>query len=265
MYLSGPPLHVLASSLLERLADALPGVLDIPGHDGDVMVSFSAGVSRNNLADTLATGVNPATICSDLLKPGGYGRLAPMLKALTAEIADSGTNNLTDWRAARQQDASAAGHRATINKHVAMIRGDGMAPYTREGNSKLPREVDTELQMFGCVACNFCITVCPNDAFFSIPSLEGQEGRQQYLVWAELCNECGNCMTFCPEEGDPAMVKPRLFVDESVFSARTGQGFLVRADGSVEARTGDAPAEEGQAVVADLLQSTTGNPLPLGP
>ena len=132
MYLSGPPLHVLASSLLERLAEALPGVFDIPGHDGDVMVSFSAGVSKANLADTLAMGVNPATICSDLLKPGGYGRLAPMLKALTAEVADSGADNLDDWRAGRQQAAVASGHRATVNQHVAVIRGEGIAPTPAE-------------------------------------------------------------------------------------------------------------------------------------
>ncbi len=261
MYLSGPPLHVVASSLLERLAGALPGVLDIPGHDGDVMVSFSAGVSKQNLADTLAMGVNPATICSDLLKPGGYGRLAPMLKALTAEIADSGATDLAGWRATRQTQAESAGHRATVNQHVAAIRGEGIDPYTREGNSKLPRQVDTELQMFGCVACNFCITVCPNDAFFSIPSLEGQDGRQQYLVWSELCNECGNCMTFCPEDGDPAMVKPRLFIDEAVFAGRSGQGFLVKADGSVVGRSDDDTMQAAETV-ARLLQSTNGNPLP---
>jgi len=265
MYLSGPPLHVLASSLLERLAGALPGMLDIAGHDGEVMVSFSAGVSKENLADTLAMGVNPATICSDLLKPGGYGRLAPMLKALTATISESGATNLTDWRSSRQQQATAAGHQATVNQHVAAIRGDDIEAYTRDGNSKLPREVDNELEMFGCVACNFCITVCPNDAFFSIPSLEGQEGRQQYLVWAELCNECGNCMTFCPEDGDPAMVKPRLYIDEAVFSARTGQGFLVRSDQTVVGRTDDDSSAEATSVVAGLLQSTKGNPLPLKP
>ncbi len=263
MYLSGPPLHVLASSLLARLTDALPGLLAVPGHDGDVMVSFSAGVDKNNLADTLAMGVNPATICSDLLKPGGYGRLAPMLKALTTTIAESGASNLADWRSARQDAAIAAGYRSTVDQHVALIRGDGIEPYTRDGNAKLPREVDNELQMFGCVACNLCITVCPNDAFFSIPSLEGQEARQQYLVWSELCNECGNCMTFCPEEGDPAVVKPRLFIDEAVFAARTGQGFLIRSDGTVVGRTeGDASAE-ATTVVARLLHSTNGNPLPL--
>jgi len=263
MYLSGPPLHVVASSLLQRLAEALPGVLDIPGHDGDVMVSFSAGVSRDNLAGTLAMGVNPATICSDLLKPGGYGRLAPMLKALTTEIRESGATNLADWRRQRQASAVAAGFRATVNQHVAEIRGDGIEAYSRQGNSKLPREVDADLAMFGCVACNFCITVCPNDAFFSIPSLEGQEGRQQYLVWSELCNECGNCMTFCPENGDPAVVKPRLFTDETVFAGRTGQSFLLQPDGSVIGRPDDPASAEAAATVSRLLQSPNGNPLRL--
>jgi len=260
MYLSGPPLHVVASSLLKRLAEALPGVLDIPGHDGDVMVSFSAGVNKSNLGGTLSMGVNPATICSDLLKPGGYGRLAPMLKTLTNEIRASGTTNLTDWRNHRQAEAVEAGHRTTVDEHVALIRGEGNEPYTRAGNEKLPREVDSDLEMFGCVACNFCITVCPNDAFFSIPSLEGQEGRQQYLVWAELCNECGNCMTFCPENGDPAMVKPRLFTDAEVFAGRTGQGFLLQPDGSVAGRDDDSAAAD-TAVVAELLRSPNGNPL----
>jgi putative selenate reductase len=266
MYLSGPPLHVLAMSLLDRLSEALPGMLAIPGHDGDVLVSFSAGVTKDNLADTIATGVNPATICSDLLKPGGYGRLAPMLKALTGELREAGCADLASYRTRRQAGAEGAGHRTTIAEHVAAVRGDGIGPYHHDGNTKLPREVDHRLEMFGCVACNFCITVCPNDAFFNVPtpdelSEKGVPGRQQYLVWAELCNECGNCMTFCPEGGDPAKVKPRLFTDNEVFEGRTGQGFLVTADG-IRPRQG---LEDAAEVVAELLGSAAGNPLRLEP
>ncbi|MFB0901341.1 MAG: hypothetical protein QMA93_00595, partial [Acidimicrobiales bacterium] len=170
MYLSGPPLHVLASTLLQRLAEALPGRLNIPGHDGDIMVSFSAGITKDNLADSIAMGVNPATVCSDLLKPGGYGRLAPMLKALTKEIAASGHTDLVGWKAARQQQAVADGYDTSAARHVAFIRGAGIDDYHLSGNEKLPRVVDNDLEMFGCVACNFCVTVCPNDAFFSIKS-----------------------------------------------------------------------------------------------
>lgn len=261
MYLSGPPLHVLASSLLAKLATALPGQLRIPGHDGDIMVSFSAGITRDNLPGALAMGVGPATICSDLLKPGGYGRLAPMLKALAKEITGAGHTSLASWKAEQLTTAQAAGHADAVSAHVAEILSpDGIGDYHLEGNSKLPRAVEHDLEMFDCVACNFCITVCPNDAFFSIKSLEEHDARQQYLVFSELCNECGNCMTFCPEVGDPAMIKPRLYTDRAVFDARAdlGQAFLIRDDGTVEARPGDDAAA---AVVQELLTSEAGNPL----
>ena len=267
LYLSGPPLHVLAATLLEKLAGALPGVFDIPGHDApgsnaDVMVSFSAGINKDNLADSLAMGVNPATVCSDLLKPGGYGRLAPMLKSLTKEIRESGQTNLADWKASRQEDAVAAGFANPAARHVANIRGEGIEAYHFRGNEKLPRAVDHELEMFGCVACNFCITVCPNDAFFNIKSLDGMEGRQQYLLFTELCNECGNCMTFCPEEGDPAMIKPRLYTDPELFAARTGQGFLLDEGRVVDSRVEDPDVP---LLIQQLLDSEVGNPLLASP
>ena len=50
------------------------------------------------------------------------------------------------------------------------------------------------------------------------------------MVLAELCNECGNCMTFCPEDGDPAQVKPKLFLTQERFDLAQGQGFLITAD-----------------------------------
>jgi len=264
MYLSGPPLHVLATTLLDRLAAALPGRFDVPGHDGDIMVSFSAGVTKENLAPTLAAGVTPATVCSDLLKPGGYGRLAPMLKALTKEVAADGHNNLDDWKRARQAEAETAGFTSTSAQRVADLRGEGRDPYHLDNNAKLPREVDHDLEMFGCVACNLCVTVCPNDAFFNVKSLEGMPGRQQYLLFVDLCNECGNCMTFCPERGDPAVIKPRLYTDPDLYAARSGQGFLIDGE-SVVAHRSDGLDDQGahaSAEVERLLGAEAGSPLP---
>jgi len=263
MYLSGAPLHVLASALLERLSKAMPGALDVPGHDGDIMVSFSAGVTKGNLADTLAMGVQPATVCSDLLKPGGYGRLQPMLKALATEVSAGGHDNLTDWKRHRQAAAVEAGFESTAQEHVTAILGEGIAEYHLDGNSKLPRSVDNDLEMFGCVACNFCVTVCPNDAFTSIKSLvdddgPGMDSRQQYMVFSELCNECGNCMVFCPENGDPAEIKPRLYTDAQLFADRAdqGQAFLL-ANGEITAARAD---DESIDLVQRLLSQQAGNP-----
>lgn len=273
MYLSGPPLHVLATTLADRLATALPGVLMLPGHDGDVQVSFSAGVSKDNLADTIAMGVQPATICSDLLKPGGYGRLAPMLKALTSEVAGADCTDLTTWRAERLGAATAGGHRDLVAEHVDRITGSDVERYSLTGNSKLPRSVEHELEMWGCVACNFCVTVCPNDAFFKLPTqgIANLEGRQQYLLFSELCNECGNCMTFCPEQGDPAQIKPRLYLDESRFEQASGPRFLLSpASEGPEGQAGAVSAvpADGAAgslpILLELLNSAEGLPLPLG-
>jgi putative selenate reductase len=261
MYLSGQPLHVVSMTLLDRLASALPQTFALPGHDGDVMVSFSAGITKENLADSLGVGVNPTTVCSDLLKPGGYGRLAPMLRALTKTIADEGGSSLADHRSIRQAAASEAGHASACRSYAERLASpEGSAAYHLEANEKLPRSVDNDLEMFGCVACNLCVTVCPNDAFFNIASLDGMKGRQQYLVFAELCNECGNCMTFCPERGDPAVIKPKLFTDPELFAQREGQGFLVDGERVVHARA----ADEAIDLVSELLASEAGNPLGSG-
>ncbi|NNF54942.1 MAG: 4Fe-4S dicluster domain-containing protein [Acidimicrobiales bacterium] len=236
MYLSGPPLHVVAMTLLARLKPHLPA---------EVMVSFSAGITKDNLVDSLAVGVNPATVCSDLLKPGGYGRLAPMLKKLTTTVAEAGFASLAEWKASTPLSAQ---------EYSDRIRSNG--DYHLHANEKLPREVDHTLETFGCVACNFCITVCPNDAFFNIASPQDHiEGRQQYFVLAELCNECGNCMTFCPEDGDPAQIKPKLYTDAAVFADRDDQGFLIANGTIVDSRSNEADV----AIVAELLES--GSPL----
>ncbi|HEC10000.1 MAG TPA: 4Fe-4S dicluster domain-containing protein [Acidimicrobiales bacterium] len=266
MYLSGPPLHVIATALLGRLSRALPDVFRLPGHGGSHQVSFSAGVTRANLADTLAMGVGPATICSDLLRPGGYGRLAPMLGALATVVAESGATDLDSWRELRLTEAHRRGLPDTVSDHEQhTVSDEGVGLYDRPGNSKPPRHVDHELEMFGCVACNFCVTVCPNDAFFSVRSLEGMTGRQQYLVLAELCNDCGNCMTFCPEQGDPAQVKPRLYTDLDRFEADGRRGFLVATGLTPEAPLVLAPEERAQErdTVAELLASPAGSPWPV--
>ncbi len=263
MYLSGPPLHVIATTLLGRLTRALPDVFALPGHGGAHQVSFSAGVTRANLADTLAMGVGPATICSDLLRPGGYGRVAPMLRALSTVIGEQGGADLQSWRDVRLAMARDQGHADTVSEHVErVVSADGVGLYDAAGNSKLPRRVDHELEMFGCVACNFCVTVCPNDAFFSVPSLEGMTGRQQYLVLAELCNECGNCMTFCPEKGDPARVKPRLYTDLDRFEADGRGGFLVSTGpaGGGPVVLAEEEDSEAAARVEALLTSRRGAP-----
>jgi putative selenate reductase len=71
MYASGKVLHPVSVNVARKLKDAFEGPLDI---------SFSGGVDTFNIFEVLSCGLYPATVCTDLLKPGGYGRLAQYIE-----------------------------------------------------------------------------------------------------------------------------------------------------------------------------------------
>ena len=50
--------------------------------DGELPVSYSGGASLFNIKDIFETGIRPITMCTDLLKPGGYLRLLECAKEL---------------------------------------------------------------------------------------------------------------------------------------------------------------------------------------
>ena len=66
MYMSGRALHPISINVARKLQNEFEGALN---------VSFSAGADCFNIAEILRCGLKPVTVCSDLLKPGGYGRL----------------------------------------------------------------------------------------------------------------------------------------------------------------------------------------------
>lgn len=268
MYMSGPPLHVLATSLLDDLLNTMPGMFKVAGHEGPVQVTFSAGVSKGNISETAGMGVAPVTMSSDLLRPGGYGRLEPSIRRLERDMAAAGVATLAAWHQHSWETARAAGFRGPAEAHMTdIVAGHGKAQYDLYAHEELPRSVDHELEMWGCVACNFCVTVCPNDAFFRLPTPDGMglEGRQQYFVIRELCNDCGNCMVFCPEQGDPAFVKPRLFTNPERFALETDyQAFLVAAgdDGRYSVEPNERSDAGDVATLAAILNAGEGFPIP---
>ena len=264
MYLSGPPLHVVATSLLDELNRALPGRLGVEGQAGTIAVSFSAGVTKKNFATVAGLGLRPISVCSDLLKPGGYGRLKPMLTALTNAMASAGCADLDAWKAHEREAALAGGFSGPVAAHVAALHDPTEnGAYTRAGTAQLPRRVDHVLETWGCVACNQCVTVCPNDAFFRLPTPDTMEvpGRHQYFLFAEACNQCGNCGVFCPETGDPVAVKPALFLDPARFSMGDRPGFLLtRGDGGV--RVTPSPGLDVEVErLSEILNAREGLPL----
>ena len=101
--------------------------------------------------------------------------------------------------------------------------------------------------------CSLCVGVCPNMALQTfeiepfekqLPTLRIENGKFrlepgskfqvsqafQIALLADLCNECGNCTTFCPTSGEPYRDKPRLYLDQKEFEEQTNNAFLVYKD-----------------------------------
>ena len=50
----------------------------------------------------------------------------------------------------------------------------------------------------------------------------------QFANYADLCNECGNCDIFCPEDGGPQVAKPRFFSSLETYRKYAGEnGFYM--------------------------------------
>lgn len=90
MYMSGRALHPISVLLARKMQNDMGGSLDI---------SFSAGADCFNVADVLDCGMRPVTVCSDLLKPGGYGRLFQYIENLRShnQVNKSALQNLNNY------------------------------------------------------------------------------------------------------------------------------------------------------------------------
>ncbi|MBU4228563.1 hypothetical protein KJ987_09950, partial [bacterium] len=71
--------------------------------------------------------------------------------------------------------------------------------------------------------------VCPNRAnvAIEIDKKESFQDAYQILHLDALCNECGNCATFCPYDGKPYKDKLTLFTIMEDFKNSKNNGFII--------------------------------------
>jgi len=89
MYMSGRSLLPLTISLALKLADAF---------DGDLAISFSGGVDALTVADILKTGIQPITVATTVLKPGGPQRFQQLADEAVKVMSDAGPIDLAALR-----------------------------------------------------------------------------------------------------------------------------------------------------------------------
>ena len=90
--------------------------------------------------------------------------------------------------------------------------------------------------------CGNCVDVCPNRAnvLIEVPEME----LLQILHVDYMCNECGNCRSFCQYAGAPYKDKFTLFATEEDMKDSTNNGFVVLDAEKKEVRVRVADKEE---------------------
>jgi putative selenate reductase len=101
------------------------------------------------------------------------------------------------------------------------------------------------------VICEMCTEVCPNRANVAI-TVPGFADPAQIVHIDGLCNECGNCGTFCPHAGLPYKDKITIFWSRDGFDSSTNTGFLPLTDGAYLTRMPDGSVREHLAGQQDL-------------
>lgn len=156
MYMSGRALHPLAISLAAKLQNEFNGQLDI---------SFSAGADAFNLPEIIAAGLKPVTVCSDVLKPGGYGRLSQYLEILGREMKETGAASIEEFirtKASNEENKSNKEIKEAALQNLNEYAGNVTAnkAYSKDSHAGHAIKTERPLGLFDCIGAP-CQTTCP--------------------------------------------------------------------------------------------------------
>ncbi len=146
-YMSGRSLHPISLNLACKVTEEL---------NGDIAISYCGGADAENYADLIADGLGPVTLCSDLLKPGGYARMNQFLDNLEAAMDRVGAatvDELPDKVAGEHHD----GARGNLRRHAARALTEKRFQVREK---PLRTKSQKQLSWFDCSSAP-CVEACP--------------------------------------------------------------------------------------------------------
>jgi len=180
MYMSGRALHAVTVNLAYTLMQEF---------NGELLISFAGGADCFNVPDLLASGMVTVTVCSDLLKSGGYMRMLQYFETLEASMDEVGAQTLRELicksathQAGAEETAVVLGESST-DLDAATIRGLSsgavtglarlnLARYAAQTRSEWSLRKDSfrtdrsktsrKLGLFDCIEAP-CVDECPVD------------------------------------------------------------------------------------------------------
>jgi len=130
MYMSGKALHPISINVARKVRNDFP----------ELPISFCAGVNAFNIANVLACGLNPVTVCSDVLKPGGYARLTQYLENIKQPLPENNKSAI-DY----------------LNRYA-----DEIVENSVYNAARTDIKTDRELTEFDCIGAP-CVATCPSN------------------------------------------------------------------------------------------------------
>jgi NADPH-dependent glutamate synthase beta subunit-like oxidoreductase len=130
MYMSGRALHAVTTNLALRLTEEFRG---------DLLLSFAGGADAFNVADLLRSGMATITVCSDLLKTGGYLRMPQYLEQIHLAMDEAGAADIDDFAG---RTAMASPHAASFAEMMAAsVLDDSAIPFSESDAEDLARHL----------------------------------------------------------------------------------------------------------------------------
>ncbi len=150
MYMSGRPLHAVTVNAARRLQEVF---------DGELNISFAGGADAFNIASLMKCGMKTVTVCSDVLRSGGYGRLAQYLTKLREAMSAAGAANLDDFvcKSAGEENLVAAAQK-NLTRYAADVLTD--RAYREDTFDRTDTKSHRPLGLFDCIKAP-CTEVCP--------------------------------------------------------------------------------------------------------
>ena len=189
------------------------------------------------------TGEEVSLPCSSVIAALGEKVDTDLLLAYGAALNEKGRPVLQNGKVfvlgdARRGPATVVEAMADALAATEAIVGESRA-YSLPKGSELDKEAEllhrkSLLKLHGdpedvCMHCNEvcenCVSVCPNRANAAIRVPGKKEPQILHLDY--LCNECGNCASFCPYASAPYKDKFTLFENQKDFADSSNQGFYV--------------------------------------
>ncbi len=147
-YMSGRALHPVSLELAHRLAEHFQGKLDI---------TFCAGLDAENTPGVLMAGLTPVTFCTELLKPGGYARLAQVLDLVKDAFTANGFAIPETGRI-----GGPGGDRSALFGHLRELSSETRKnpKYQKSSHPWAEIKGSRELEAFDCIKAP-CVENCP--------------------------------------------------------------------------------------------------------